>query len=159
MKSTMGSAADEVKSVKGMLENLVAVTGARQAPPGARANPGALPGLYEDNEPMLNNRISVALHLRAITTLGISHNRRDMVDYTRAYRLEGYESHHFCTWWDAVGKVKAVQQWKIKLSSLGAVEHQVAALKNLAEIGDFVYQHLGNDGTISAAILQSGPLA
>ena len=88
--------------------------------------------------------------------LSVGAERRDMLEFKNTVKeYEASGGIPFTEWWATVGKIKSLPQWKTKLVSLGGSEERTGSIANLADMGTFIFQHLGDDERISAAALQA----
>ena len=128
IKSTLQSTGDDVKDIKNMLRNMA--TPCRAAPSGT-ASDGC--------KPMFMVLVTLQTHEKALDTLAVSHERRDM--RMLASELAEQEGVPYLEWWQAVAKTKTLNMWKARLVALGAPEVEVDTL-NLAKVAQYLYSYL-----------------
>ena len=63
----------------------------------------------------------------------------------------------FADLWARLSKLKGTAQWRSKLVSMGGDPPAVAKLVTNVHVGEYMYRHLKDDGTLSPTALQEAP--
>eukprot|EP00959_Pyramimonas_sp_CCMP1952_P458504 9476738-Pyramimonas_sp.AAC.1 len=64
----------------------------------------------------------------------------------------------FKTWWDTMGALKGVGQWKTKLTNLECPGEQLGDALTKQDVGKLLYQYLQQDGTWAEEEMQEFPI-
>ena len=117
------------------------------AAPAAAAEPG-------EAVPFFQRQVTVIVHTGAAAMLGVSGNAQ-YKSMKADFPKEGIP---FATWWEAVSKVKSLDQWRKKVVNLGGDSNAIQQMDKPA-VGVHLFRFLTPDGEISEDPLQPAPPA
>ena len=107
-------------------------------------------------QPWIHDVIHIDVHKGIMGFLNISLSRTGAPELLKMLEESGHIE--FAAWWDAVGPMKSLQQWKTKLASLNAPSEPLDQAASKDDIGIFLYQYLStSDEKWATQPLQEAP--
>ena len=148
-KSAIAKIENTTQETSTDMKKLLGLFNARFAHGGHPAGPA--PGGDGQNLALFAPTVTEAIHDKAIGYVGITSTRREASDCRGKLPLP------FKTWWDTMGTLKGLAQWKTKLTTLECPEEQLGDELTRQNVGKLLYQYLLQDGTWAEEEMQEFP--